>query len=123
MPLLAEVTDAVLLARILGGSYLGMAALTIGLSIPLLFDKIGPNHFYGVRIKKSFSSEANWYAINRYGARWMIATGLAMALVAVWFWFQEFDPESWAVLPLSLAPLLLLVPPLFAIYAFARKLP
>ena len=45
------------------------AVLLVAISVPLILGKIPMNHYYGARFKASFSSEANWYAINRYGAK------------------------------------------------------
>ncbi|MDI6796814.1 MAG: SdpI family protein [Desulfatibacillaceae bacterium] len=52
--------------------------LLIAVSIPLVFNKIPPNHFYGFRLKKAFESEQNWYAINHYGAKVMIVWSCIM---------------------------------------------
>ena len=48
------------------------------------------NRFYGFRISKAFTSDANWYAINKYGAKalilWsivMIASGVLVLLLGL----------------------------------------
>jgi hypothetical protein len=103
---------------------IAVAVLVVAVSLPLLWDKIPMNHWYGVRIAKSFVSTDNWYRINRYGGRWLIIYGVCLALLSlvalmlpppktVNFWF-------WTV---SLAPLLLLPIPLGAIFKFAKTLP
>ena len=55
--------------------------VVIGLSIPLLLRKIPKNHYYGIRLPKAFKSNENWYAINTYGSKWMIACGLILAVI------------------------------------------
>ena len=52
--------------------------LIIAVSIPLVFNKIPPNHFYGFRLKKAFESKQNWYAINHYGAKVLIVWSCIM---------------------------------------------
>ena len=46
--------------------------LIIGFCIPLIFEKIPMNHYYGVRFKTSFKSDESWYAINKYGAKCLL---------------------------------------------------
>ena len=48
------------------------ALLFIGISLSLVNHKIKMNHLYGVRIKKSFESDDNWYRINAYGGKQLI---------------------------------------------------
>jgi hypothetical protein len=55
-----------------------VALVAIGLSLPLLKRKVGPNPWYGVRIPESFKSTARWYEINEYGGRLMLGWGLAI---------------------------------------------
>ena len=59
------------------------ALLIIGVSIPLVKCKIKMNHLYGVRIKKSFESEDNWYKINEYGGKQLIIWSIPMILVGI----------------------------------------
>jgi hypothetical protein len=57
---------------IYGLTNIGCAIVFIAVSIPLVRRKIPMNHWYGIRIAKSFRSDADWYAINEYGGRQMI---------------------------------------------------
>jgi len=68
---------------ILGVSFIGSALLVIGLAIPLRRGSIPPNDWYGVRVRKSLSSEENWYAINRYGADQLIIYGVELIAVGI----------------------------------------
>ncbi len=56
------------------------ALLFIGMSLPLVNHKIKMNHFYGVRIKKSFESDDNWYRIKSYGGKQLIIWSILMIL-------------------------------------------
>jgi hypothetical protein len=56
---------------------------------PLIAGKVAPNRLYGMRTPLAFSSEENWYRVNRVGGMimrkagiWVIAVGLAGLLVA-----------------------------------------
>lgn len=56
---------------------------------PLIAGKVAPNRFYGMRTPLAFSSEENWYRVNRMGGMIMrkagigvIAVGLAGFLIA-----------------------------------------
>jgi uncharacterized membrane protein len=51
---------------------------------PLIAGKVAPNGLYGVRTPLAFSSEENWYRVNRVGGMimrkagiWIMAVGLA----------------------------------------------
>ena len=57
--------------------------LIIGGSIPLVRRRIKMNHLYGVRIKKSFESEDNWYKINEYGGKQLIIWSIPMILIGL----------------------------------------
>lgn len=64
--------------------FLVSGLIMFGVSLPLIYRKIPPNHFYGFRVKASFVSKEHWYAINAYSgqllAKWSslpIAAGVA----------------------------------------------
>jgi len=57
---------------------LASALLIMGVSLPLVKRKIKMNQLYGVRIKKSFESEDNWYKINAYGGKQLIIWSIPM---------------------------------------------
>lgn len=48
------------------------AVLFVLISIPLVYRKVPMNRWYGFRLKKSFRSDEDWYAINAYGGKQMI---------------------------------------------------
>lgn len=59
--------------------------LFILVSLPLLRGSIPMNRFYGFRISKAFRSDANWYAINKYGAKVLILWSIVMIASGVLF--------------------------------------
>lgn len=59
------------------------ALVIIGLSVPLIKNKIKMNHWYGVRIAEAFKSEARWFEINNYGGRLLLLLGIVIAITSV----------------------------------------
>ena len=66
---------------------IGSALLIIAVSIPLIMRKVKMNYFYGIRIKKSFESEENWYAINAYGGKQLVIWSIPMLLAGALCFF------------------------------------
>jgi hypothetical protein len=104
---------------------IGTAILIMALSIPLVLRKVKMNGIYGVRIPKSFSSDANWYEINAYGGRQLIRRSVLPLLTGIACFFlpansvnQELAPLLLGVAPMMLVVLMALV----RILRFARAL-
>ncbi len=53
-----------------------LALLFVGISIPLILEKVGPNPYYGFRIPKTYADKETWYEANRF-------TGWASLLASV----------------------------------------
>lgn len=116
--------DPLVFARVvIGGCYLGLGLVGYLISLPLMRGKVPMNHFYGVRIRKSFSSPERWDAINRYGGRQMAGYALGNAIVGVIAFFVPVAPDRWYFWAILCAPAWLLVPTLWRIFAFAKRLP
>jgi uncharacterized membrane protein len=101
------------------------ALLIIGISIPLVNHKIKMNHFYGIRIKKSFESEDSWYKINEYGGKQLIIWSIPMILVGLISFFVPIDDSNkdilsfvLGVLPITLCIALAVI----KIYAYAKRI-
>ncbi len=56
--------------------------LFIGISIPLILQKIPPNEFYGIRIEKAFESDVLWYQVNQYGGWAMVVAGVILLIAS-----------------------------------------
>ncbi len=54
------------------------AMITIAISLPLIFRKVPPNYFYGVRTRKTLSDRRIWYEANYRG-------GLALSISSAAF--------------------------------------
>ena len=108
-------------ATILATAHILTGLIVVALCIPLARRRVGRNPLYGVRIAKSFESEANWYEINAYGGRVMAVAGAAIVLVgiAVLLW----PPSSTiAIVLVSLAPVPIVLLGVAPIIRFAGRL-
>jgi len=58
-------------------------------SLPLLFNLIPPNRWYGVRVREAYASDDGWYAVNRTG-------GLAIVIAGViWLFAAAYAPRQY----------------------------
>ena len=72
----------------------------IAVSLPLAFDLVGPNGFYGVRIEATRASEAAWYRGNQAGGVAGVMGGL-VALAINWLTIRSSVLELTKVLVCS----------------------
>ena len=75
--------------------------LLAALSVPLILGKIPPNGLYGFRVKKTMENPDIWYKVNTYSGKWLLATGLIIALAAAILSFVQglsIDVYAYAVL-------------------------
>ncbi len=101
------------------------AVFIIGFSLPLLRKKIKMNCWYGIRIPKAFESAENWYNINAYGAKQLIAWSWLMVLAGIFclFFPLENPHDVFFLLALGVGPILLIsVIVLVKTLRYARKL-
>jgi uncharacterized membrane protein len=63
--------------------YIVLGLLLTLLAIPLWYEKINPNGLYGFRVQKTMENRKIWYAVNKYFAPWLAATGLLTAFSAI----------------------------------------
>ena len=103
-------------------SYIFTGLLLIAISIPLVRGSIKMNPLYGVRIKKAFESEENWYKINKYGGRRLIFWSIVLICICIASLFFEISEDSILFIAFSLAPVIVLIPCLIEIFIYARKL-
>jgi hypothetical protein len=105
----------------LGFTNVIVGILFVLISIPLVLGKIRMNPVYGVRFKKSFESEANWYKINAYGGKQLIGWSLPLILLGGLTFFLPLDGKPIWVILIACAPLIVLVPAVKS-YLYAKKL-
>ncbi len=106
---------------IFGISHLSVAVLVILMAIPLLQRKVKMNRIYGVRFKKSFDSEENWYKINEYGARQLILWSIPLAMIGVLTFFLPLRENATLTNVVAFAPLILIIPG-FTSWLYATKI-
>jgi hypothetical protein len=105
----------------LGITNTAVAVLTILLSVPLVLRRVGMNSWYGVRFKKSFESEENWYKINEYGGRQLILWSIVLGGIGGGTLFVPLEGRVLLVMLLACAPLILLIPAVTT-WRWAKKL-
>jgi uncharacterized membrane protein len=104
-------------------TFLSTGLLLIVVAIPLVRGKVPMNRWYGIRIRRAFESEQNWYEIHRYGGQLLVAVGVVVALLAVVLWPSGHLPASWIVWLVLAGPVVLAIPFLALVLRFARRLP
>ncbi|OQA00552.1 MAG: hypothetical protein BWY69_01675 [Planctomycetes bacterium ADurb.Bin401] len=97
--------------------------LIIVISIPLIFNKIRPNPWYGFRTPKTMSKPEIWYKANRYMAKNMLIAGIFImaAFIILPILNHDFDPG----IDVSIVLFILLTPVLIVIiksFLYLRKL-
>jgi hypothetical protein len=65
-----------LILFVVGGTVL------IGISIPLIQGRVGPNGLYGFRVPATLENPDLWYPVNSYSGWWLSGVGAAQIVVA-----------------------------------------
>jgi hypothetical protein len=68
---------------ILLGYFMAAGLLLAGLSVPLIRRRIGPNPWYGFRVRQTLDDPAVWYPVNAYAAKGLLAVGLGISTAAL----------------------------------------
>jgi uncharacterized membrane protein len=68
--------------------YVTVGLVLSGLSWPLIWRKIGPNPFYGLRIRQTLDDPAVWYPVNAFAGKGMLCVGLGTCVAAVATYFM-----------------------------------
>jgi hypothetical protein len=106
---------------ILGITFIFCGSLIILPCIPLLREKVKMNKFYGVRFRKSFESEENWYKINRYGAKQFVNWPWLLIFIDIITFFLPLDGNSSLTIILAFCPALIVIPPAILSYLYDKK--
>lgn len=67
--------------------FLAGGGVLIGISIPLVRRRIGPNPWYGFRVRPTLEDPEVWYPANAYSGRWLLSAGVAEIVVATALYF------------------------------------
>ncbi len=100
-----------------------MGVVLAALSIPLLLRAVPPNRFYGVRTRRAFASEQNWYALNAFGGKCLLGYGVFLIAAGAFERTLHISRYSVWQVALVLVPVLAVVPVLVLIGAYGRRLP
>ncbi len=63
--------------------FVASGLLLAGLSVPLIRGKIGPNPWYGFRVRRTLEDPAVWYPANAFAAKGLLIVGLTTAAAAI----------------------------------------
>ena len=113
---LDEIMRTLLLFYVVGSLFL------IGLSLPLIGQKIRPNPFYGFRLTPVFNDERIWYATNKYAAKWLAAGGVSVLLTAIGLYFVPGLSVDFYALACLGVLIGVLVPGFISSYRYARSM-
>jgi uncharacterized membrane protein len=76
---------------------LSTGLLLIALAVPLILGKIGPNPWYGFRVRRTLEDPAVWYKANAYAGKALIGLSVAMIVFSTTFYLvPAFDPATYA---------------------------
>ncbi len=106
---------------IIGFTNIIVGLILIALFTPLKRGKVKMNKFYGIKIKKSFESEKNWYDINKYGANRFIIWSIPLIIIGVFTFFIPLYENSIQFWIFLFAPLIIIIP-LIEVLNYAKKL-
>jgi uncharacterized membrane protein len=95
-----------------------LAGVVFAFLIPLYYGKVKMNPVYGIRVRKAFASEENWYRINRYGAVALMYWAALLAAAGILCLYMP--PES--VLTVAKAGFISVIIPVVSILYYAKKL-
>lgn len=92
-------------------------------SLPLIARAVPRNRLYGIRTRKAFASDSNWYAINSFAGRLFAVYGTALVAFGVYARNAAPPPSSPWTAVFVVGPMLLVFPLLGLVNAYARRLP
>jgi hypothetical protein len=67
--------------------FLVSGAILIGISIPLILGRVGPNRWYGFRVRRTLEDPQVWYPVNAYLGWRLSGVGMAEIVVATALYF------------------------------------
>jgi MFS family permease len=63
--------------------YVVAGLVLAALSVPLIRRRVGPNAWYGFRVRRTLQDAAVWYEVNAYAGRRLFVAGLVTAAAAL----------------------------------------
>jgi hypothetical protein len=103
--------------------FAGIGIVSMLVSIPMILRRVPMNRWYGVRTRKAYASEENWYEINAFGGKAFFVFGLLLVAVA-WFGRDILPaPRDASAAVVMALPALALFVVLLAVWLFSRRFP
>ena len=102
---------------------IGLGAVLVAVSVPLIARMVPMNRWYGVRTRKAFASEDNWYELNAYGGKLLAVYGGFLVVVGAIGFGVVPDPTSLWSPVFMVVPILLIFVVLLLINARGKRLP
>jgi hypothetical protein len=107
---------------IFGVTDLFIGLLLIAISRPLKNGKVAMNSFYGVRLRKSYSSEKNWYLMNEYGGRQLMLWTSTLVPLGILAFFIPFNGNEAFIILFAFLPAIVLMIPTYLILRYSKTL-
>ncbi|NND70455.1 MAG: SdpI family protein [Rhodothermales bacterium] len=89
---------------ILGGTLVFIATVFLLLAIPLIRRRVKVNYLYGIRFKKSYSSDEAWYDINEYGGKVLAISSVPMFILGLLCFFVDLEANQTITLIIAFSP-------------------
>jgi len=99
---------------------IGFGSVVALLCVPLLRGWVPMNPVYGIRFPRAMTSSERWYAVNRYGAKRLLAWSVGLIVLGLVLLLAPVSPGSPLVRIAPGAPLLLLIP-VWQTFRYARS--
>ena len=103
-------------------TYVVIGLLLMAISIPLKNGNVATNHIIGVRLKKSFTSEKNWYLMNSYGGKQLLIWSAVLVLLGIVVLFFPFQGKESFIAFFAFMPVIVLMIPTFLIVRYSKTL-
>ena len=107
---------------IFGIMYVFIGLLLLGISIPLKNGKVEMNHFYGVRLRKSYTSDKNWYLMNTYGGKQLLIWSSVLVIIGIATFLVPFNGDVSLIVLFAFMPLIVLMIPVYLIVRYSKTL-
>jgi hypothetical protein len=107
---------------IFGVMYAVVGMVLLAISIPLKDGEVAMNHVFGVRMRKSFTSEKNWFLMNSYGGKQLFRWSWVLFLVSIVALFFPFNGNDLFIALFAFMPLVVLSIPICLIVRYSRTL-
>lgn len=78
-----------------------MGLLIMGLSVPLIKEKVRINNWYGIRLPSTMKDKKVWYEANKAGGRNFFILGALIFILSILLFFQDFIPSLYSLIIIS----------------------